>query len=209
MSEPQLFSPRDGADYLAIGKDEIVWFKDAEVYSDDPDESLPPAWSALVCGWPSSQRFRNVDFPADELSSIAEGIIADPVAGYPIARVGTPPMPAAMNDRRANGVTFDLTTPLLDPDLPGVFQVSYVSGATGLGYSDGIQGYQIFVTVPRGYVIVVVAYDDDAVRVGAVLRPADKPDGLSMMEFLDLAIEALGIEELDHNLDLRVPTGLA
>ncbi|AOW24589.1 hypothetical protein [Sphingomonas melonis] len=135
MSEPQLFSPVDGADYLAIGRDEIVWFKDAEVYSDDRDEIVPLAWSALVCGWPRSQRFRNVDFPADELSSIAEGVIADPIAGYPIARVGTPPMPAAMNDRRANAVTFDLTTPLMDPDLSGVFQVSYVSGATGLGYS--------------------------------------------------------------------------
>lgn len=206
MSEPQLFSPRDGADYLAIGKEEIVWFKDAEVYSDDPDEIIPPEWSALVCGWPRSQRFRNVDIPADELSSIAEGIIADPLAGYPIARLGTPPMPAAMADRRTAGVTFELTTPLMDPDLPGLFQVSYISGATGLAYSEGIQGYQIFVTVPRGYVIVVVAYDDDAVRVGAVLRPADKPDNLSMMDFLDLAIEALGIEKLDHNLDLHVPS---
>lgn len=91
MSEPQLFSPRDGADYLATGRDEIVWFKDAEVYSDDPDEVIPPAWSALVCGRPRSQRFRNVDSPADELSSIAEGIIADPITGYPIARLGTPP----------------------------------------------------------------------------------------------------------------------
>ena len=52
----------------------------------------------------------------------------------------------------------------------------------------------------------VVACDDDAVRVGAVLRPADKPDDLSMMGFLDLAIEALGIDKLDHNLDLRVPS---
>lgn len=209
MSEPQLFSPIEGADYLAVGKVEIVWFKDAEVYGDDPDEIIPPAWAAIVCGWPSSHRFDDVEFPAEELSSIAEDIIADPVEGYPIVRVGNPPMPAAMNDRRANGVTFHLTTPLMDPNLPGLFRVSYISGMIGLGYSEGVEGYQIFVTVPQGYVIIVVAYSDDAVRVGAVLRPADKPDDLSMMDFLDLAIEALGIEELDHDIDLHVPSDLA
>lgn len=208
MYEPQLFYPVEGADYLAIGKDEIVWFKDAEAFGDDPDEIIPPEWAIIACGWPRAPA-DDADIGADDLSYIAEGIIANPLVGYPVARVGSPPMPAIMDDRRANGVTFDLTTPLMDPDLPGLFRVSYLSGATGLGYSDGIQGYQIFVTVPRGYVIIVVAYDDDVVRVGAVLRPADKPNDLSMMDFLDLAIEALGIEELDHNLNLRVPSGLA
>lgn len=208
MSEPQLFSPADGADYLAIGRDEIVWFKDAEVDSDDPDEIVPPEWAILACGWPRSSPAKISDIDADDLSAIAEGIIANPLAGYPVARGGTLPMSAARTNGTDNVVTFDLVTPVQDPDLPGLFRVNYVSGATGLAYSDGIQGYQIFVTVPRGYVIIVVASDDDNVRVGAVLRPADKPDGLSMMEFLDLAIAALGIERLDHDLDLRVPGNL-
>lgn len=205
MSEPQLFSPIGGADYLAIGEHEIVWFKDAGAYPEEPGEICPPQWGIIACGWPRVSTADEGDIEADNLSSIAEGIIANPLAGYPVVRIGTPPMSAAMGDRPANGVTFHLTTPVLDPDLPGLFRVSYVSGAAGLAYSDGIQGYQIFVTVPRGYIIVVVAYDDDA-RVGAVLRPADKPDGLSMMEFLDLAIEALGIEALSHDLNLRAPS---
>ena len=208
MSEPQLFSPVDGADYLAIGRGEIVWFKDAEVYSDDPDEIVPPEWAVLACGWPRSSPAKTSDIGAEDLSAIAEGIIVEPLSGYPVARVGTPLISAATAIGTNNSVTFDLVTPVQDPDLPGLFRVNYVSGATGLAYSDGIQGYQIFVTVPRGYVIIVVASVDDTVRVGAVLRPADKPDGLSMMEFLDLAIAALGIERLDHDLDLRVPGNL-
>lgn len=208
MSEPQLFSPVDGADYLAIGRGEIVWFKDAEVYSDDPDEIVPPEWAVLACGWPRSSPAKTSDIGAEDLSAIAEGIIVEPLSGYPVARVGTPLISAATANGTNNSVTFDLVTPVQDPDLPGLFRVNYVSGATGLAYSDGIQGYQIFVTVPRGYVIIVVASVDDTVRVGAVLRPADKPDGLSMMEFLDLAIAALGIERLDHDLDLRVPGNL-
>jgi hypothetical protein len=208
MSEPQLFSPADGADYLAIGRGEIVWFKDAEVYSDDPGEIVPPEWAVLACGWPRSSPAKTSDIGAEDLSAIAEGIIAEPLSGYPVARVDTLPISAATANSTNNVVTFDLVTPVQDPDLPGLFRVNYVSGATELAYSDGIHGYQIFVTVPRGYVIIVVASDDDNVRVGAVLRPADKPDGLSMMEFLDLTIAALGIERLDHDLDLRVPGNL-
>ncbi|MGC5799333.1 hypothetical protein [Sphingomonas sp. NFX23] len=184
MSEPQLFSPADGVDYLAIGRGKIVWFKDAEAYSDDPDEIVPPEWAVLACGWPRSSPAKTSDIGADDLSAIAQGIIAQPLSGYPVARVDTLPIPAATANFTNNVVTFDLVTPVRDLDLPGLFRVNYVSGATGLAYSDGIQGYQIFVTVPRGYVIIVVASDDDNVRVGAVLRPADKPgwpidDGVS------------------------------
>jgi hypothetical protein len=202
MTEPLFFSTTEGADYLAVSADKIIWFKDAEAEPEEPGDACSAEWSMIACGWQTGVIVTEGDIDAEDLSHIAEGIVDKPIAGYPIVRVSPSIDAAAPSDRRAERVTIHATTPLVDPGLSGLFEVRYVVGAVGLAYSPGIRGYQIFVTVPHGYVVVIVAYED-GVRVAAVLRPADKPPHLPMMAFLDLAIEALGIEPLDHEVDLR------
>lgn len=194
--------PTEGVDYLAVSADRIIWFRDAEAGPEEPGDECSAEWGMIALGWQTGVTVAEGDIGAEDLSLIVEGIIDKPVAGYSFV-CATPSVEAgAPRDRQANGVTFQATTPLVDSGLSGLFKVRYVVGAAGLTYSPGIRGYHTFVAAPNGYVVVIVAYEDD-VRVAAVLRPADKPPHLSMMGFLDLAIEALGIEALNHDVDLR------
>lgn len=180
-----------------------MWFKDAEAGPEGADDVYVPEWSTIACGWQTEDDVEEGDIGAEDLSDIAEGIISKPIAGYPVVRVSPPEASSAPMDCPANGVTFHATTPVVDPGLSDLFGVQYVVGAVGLGYSVGISKYRVFVTVPRGYAFVIVAYED-GVRLAAVLRPVDKPPHLTMMKFLDLAIEALSIEPFAHDVDLRV-----
>jgi len=123
-----------------------------------------------------------VDFVQDAL--------AEPIASYPCSHY-------------VQEITLRPENPLTDAALTGIFQVRHVTGAADCAYSEGVSGYQIFVTQPEGYVLVVVENMDGVVGLPAVLRPADKPDDMTMMAFLDATFAVLRIEPLDHELRLH------
>lgn len=202
MSDEFPFSPKAGADYLAIGAAEILWFMSSDLEPEEPGDEVAPEWSALLCGWQTTATEEEGVLAADDVSSMVEQTTAKPITSYPIFRVEGDIIAVQPIVRVAGRVIFHPTTPLSDSALTGLYEVRYVVGAVGLAYSEGISGYHIFLTLPHGYLVIIVAYEDD-VRVAAVLRPADKPADITMMSFLDLAVEALGIESLDHEVSVE------
>lgn len=190
MAEPYPFNPVDGSDYLAIGRAGALWFMASELDPDTPEESYDAEWSLIPIG----SRGRGIegarDLIASDVVDFVQDAIEEPIASYPCSH-------------HDQGITFRPETPLSDASLTGIFRVHHVTGAAGYDYSEGVSGYQIFVTQPEGYVMVVVERLDGFVGLAAVLPPGDKPDDMTMMGFLDSTFAALRIEPLQHQLSLH------
>jgi len=179
-------SIEDWVDYLIVGRDQVFWFSANE---DDPEYEGPPSWHVrnagiVAYGRGAPQEMIGEDIKGDVVEALANGALGLPLTKY-------------------RCVLIDASqTVVNDPLLTGFYAVRWLGSSYEHSEISDIKGYDLFLVKPSGYVIMVVQRGDGRPDVEFVIRPRDVPEDRSMMDILDAAMEAVGLDIIDGHMTL-------
>jgi hypothetical protein len=173
-------------DYLVVGQARIIWFAAVE---DDQHYEGPPSWKMLdakivAYGRDLPKELKRQEIEIDVVELLAVDTLARPVTKYRCSLVEAK------------------QTVVSDPVLTGFYAVRWLASSYEHSETCDIKGYDLFLLLPSGYVMMVVQREDGRPDVEFVIRPQDVPEGYTMMNLVDASMEAVGLEITDSPLSL-------
>lgn len=174
-------------DYLIVGREQVFWFSANE---DDPEYEGPPSWGVRNAGIVAYGRGAPLDLIGENIEADVVELLANGALELPLTKYRCVLIDASQ-------------TVVNDPVFTGFYAVRWLGSSYEDSQTCDIKGYDLFLLRPSGYVMLVVQREDGRPDVEFVIRPQDVPDGRSMMDMVDVAMEAVGLEIPDNPLDLN------
>lgn len=173
-------------DYLVVGQERIVWFAAVD---DDQHYEGPPSWTMpdakiVAYGRHIPRDLKREEIEIHDVERLAIDTLALPLTKYRCCLV------------EARQTVVD------DPVFTGFYAVRWLGSSYEHSQTCDIKGYDLFLLLPSGYVMLVVQRGDGRPDVEFVIRPQDLPDRYEMIDLVDAAMEAVGLEIIDSPLSL-------